>query len=99
MLLKKMAVAGTLESGDVQIAVIPNAGSGITIELESSVKAQFGDAIVGTVRQVLEAFDVSDVTVRLQDMGALDCVIQARLRCALCRAAEVRYDWTREDTK
>ena len=99
MTLKIPAVAGTLESSDVQIAIAPNSGRGIDIDLESDVKAQFGEAIEETVRSVLAEFDITDATVRLLDKGALDCVIRARLRCAICRSAEEAYDWTREDVK
>lgn len=99
MTLKIPAVAGTLESSDVQIAIAPNPGLGIDIELESDVKAQFGESIEETVRSVLAEFDIADASVRLLDKGALDCVIRARLRCAICRSAEEAYDWTREDAK
>ena len=99
MTLKIPAVAGTLESSDVQISIAPNPGRGIDIDLVSDVKAQFGEAIAETVRSVLEEFDISDASVRLLDKGALDCVIRARLRCAVCRSAEEPYDWTREDVK
>ena len=99
MTLKIPAVAGTLESSDVQISIAPNPGRGIDIDLVSDVKAQFGEAIEETVRSVLEEFDISDASVRLLDKGALDCVIRARLRCAVCRSAEEPYDWTREDVK
>lgn len=97
MTLKIPAVAGTLESSDVQIAIAPNPGRGVEIDLESDVKAQFGDSIEETVRSVLAEFDIADASVRLLDKGALDCVIRARLRCAICRSAETPYDWTRED--
>ena len=52
MELKKPAVAGTLESSDVQITLRPNEGEGINIQLTSDVQAMFGDAIEATVRQV-----------------------------------------------
>lgn len=99
MTLKIPAVAGTLESSDVQIAIAPNPGRGIQIDLESDVKAQFGEAIEQTVRDVLAEFAITDASVRLLDKGALDCVIRARLRCAVCRSAEEAYDWSREDAK
>lgn len=99
MTLKIPAVAGTLESSDVQIAIAPNPGRGIQIDLESDVKAQFGEAIEETVRAVLAEFEITDASVRLLDKGALDCVIRARLRCAVCRSAGEAYDWTREDAK
>lgn len=97
MILKIPAAAGTLESSDVQIFVSPNPDGGICIELESDVKSQFGDAIEETVFRVLEEFGIRDARVRLVDKGALDCVIRARLRCAICRSAQTPYDWTLED--
>lgn len=97
MELKKPAVAGTLESSDVQITLRPNPGQGIQINLQSDVKAMFGDAIEATVRNVLSEFDVRDALVEVNDKGALDFAIRARMECAVCRAAEVGFDWGRSD--
>ena len=97
MELLKTAMVGTLESNDVLITLSPNQGNGIQIELDSIVAAQFGESIRRTVRQVLQEFDVTDADVHLQDKGALDCAIRARMRCVICRSAEIRYDWTKED--
>ena len=88
MEILKSAVAGTLESSDVQISIAPNPGRGIDIDLVSDVKAQFGEAIEETVRSVLQEFDISDASVRLLDKGALDCTIRARVGAAAFRAAE-----------
>ena len=57
----------------------------------------FGDAIEATVRDVLKEFDVNDAQVSIVDKGALDFVIRARMQCAICRAAEIQYDWGKED--
>lgn len=97
MELKKPAMAGTLESSDVQITLRPNPGQGIQINLQSDVKAMFGDAIEATVRNVLAEFDVKDALVDVNDKGALDFAIRARMECAVCRAAEVGFDWGRSD--
>jgi len=97
MELKKPAVAGTLESSDVQITLRPNPGQGIQINLQSDVKAMFGDAIEATVRNVLSEFDVRDALVDVNDKGALDFAIRARMECAVCRAAEAGFDWGRSD--
>ena len=88
MELKKPAVAGTLESSDVQITLRPNPGQGIQINLQSDVKA---------VRHLLSEFDVRDALVDVNDKGALDFAIRARMECAVCRAAEVGFDWGRSD--
>lgn len=97
MELKKPAMAGTLESSDVQITLRPNPGQGIQIDLKSDVKAMFGDAIEATIRSVLAEFDVKDAFVDVNDKGALDFAIRARMECAVCRAAEVSFDWGRSD--
>lgn len=97
MILKKPAVAGTLESSDCQIILRPNPGQGIQIDLDSVVETTFGDAITQTVRQVLAEFGVDEAQVEIHDKGALDFAIRARTQCAVCRAAEIPYDWTKED--
>lgn len=97
MELKKPAMAGTMESSDVQITLRPNPGQGIVVHLQSDVAVMFGDAIEATVRAVLAEFDVHDALVDVKDKGALDFVIRARMQCAVCRAAEVQYDWGKGD--
>lgn len=95
--LKKSAAAGTMESSDVMISIEPNGGQGIVIEIESCVKDIFGDAIEASIRDVLRKFDVQSGLVRVHDRGALDFALRARLACAVCRAAEITYDWSEED--
>ena len=97
MELKKPAVAGTMESSDIMVTLRPNEGRGIEIDIQSDVKATFGDAIEATIREVLAEFGVTDAVVAVVDKGALDFVIRARMQCAVCRAAEVSYDWGKED--
>jgi citrate lyase subunit gamma (acyl carrier protein) len=97
MKLKIAASAGTLESSDVQITLRPNPGQGIQIDLESDVKATFGDAIEATVRRMLSEFDIKDALVAVNDKGALDFVIRSRMQCAICRASGTRFDWGKED--
>ena len=96
MNIKKPAMAGTLESSDILITLQPN-DDGIKIDLQSNVLATFGDAIEATIREVLREFDIQNIYVNAVDRGALDCTIRARMQCAVCRAAEIRYDWSKED--
>ena len=86
MKIIKTAVAGTLESSDVLVEVAPAAS--VSVEIESAVLAQFGDAIEASVREVLAQFDVSGAAVRVTDRGALDCTIRARVETALKRGAK-----------
>ena len=98
MILKKYATAGTLESSDCMVSDAPNPDGGISVDLKSDVLAQFGDAIEVTILEVLKELEVTDAEITVLDHGALDCAIRARTMCALCRSAEVKYDWAREDT-
>ncbi len=95
--LVKPAMVGSLESSDAQIRIEPNPGKGIEIHMESVVKVQFGDSILATARAVLDEFGVTDALVSINDKGAVDCAIRARMQAAVCRASETSYDWTRED--
>lgn len=86
MEVKHNAIAGTLESSDVQIMISPN--EGLNIELKSNVKKQYGDQIMETVHEVLESFEISNASIKIQDQGALDCTIRARLQTAILRASD-----------
>ena len=97
MELKKPAVAGTLESSDVQVTLRPNPGQGVVLNIQSDVMGMFGNAIEATVRSVLDEFGVKDAVVDVNDKGALDFVIRSRVQCAVTRAAEVQFDWGKED--
>lgn len=85
MKIVKNAVAGTLESSDAYVQVSPNE-SGIEIVLESVVLTQFGDAIKASVMEVLAENGVTDAKVAVNDRGAIDCTIRARVETALKRA-------------
>jgi len=92
MSLQKVGIAGTLESGDVFIEVSPGK-DGINIDLESTVKTQFGKYIEKVVKEVCSEFKLKDVNVKLQDKGALDCTIKARMITAIERAGGGEYEF------
>ena len=91
MQITKDAIAGTLESSDAQIRIAPN--SSLEIELNSSVGKQFGDDILATINEVLAQFNVTAAKIIVEDKGALDCVLRARLNAALLRATDEAIDW------
>lgn len=78
------ASAGTLESSDAYVEIEPYA-QGIEINLESVVKAQFGDAIEAAVRETLAECGVERAKLTISDRGALDCVLRARVEAAVAR--------------
>ena len=84
--LIRRATAGTLESSDIYVELEPNKGGGLEIELESVVYQQFGRQILGVARETLAGLGVEAGRLRLNDRGALDCVIRARIEAAVLRA-------------
>lgn len=94
MEIKKTALAGTLESSDIQI-LITKGTKGIEIELESDVKKQFGDQICQVISKTLADFGISQAKIKAVDKGALGCVIKARTIAAAQRAIDnsQELDW------
>lgn len=80
----KTACAGTDEKSDVVVQVEPGA-DGVVLEVHSVVANQFGPAIEASVREVAAQLGVTDVIIRANDRGALDCVLRARVETALRR--------------
>ena len=89
MLLKKSAIAGTLESSDVQIMIEPSQ-NGIELFLTSSVMNLYGKQIKSTILTTLANLGVENARLTVVDKGAVDCTIKARVECAVFRAAEIK---------
>lgn len=82
------AFAGTLESSDLQVRISPSTLGNIDISLESSVEKQFGTAINALVLSTLKEMGVTSAKLEIEDKGALDCVIKARVQAAVMRACD-----------
>ena len=87
MKIKKMAVAGTLESSDAMVTVEPwEDEKGIDLQLDSVVIHQYGSHIKKVVLDTLGRLEVKDVRIMVVDKGALDCTLRARVECAVFRS-------------
>ena len=80
----KPASAGTMESSDVLVELVP--AEGREIQLTSVVEAQFGDSIRAVADEMRNQFDLQNVCLRIDDRGALECVLRARIETAILRA-------------
>lgn len=92
--IKKTALAGTLESSDIQIT-LSKGDNGINIDLDSSVEELYGDQIRKVITETLNAYGIDNANVKAVDKGALDCVVKARAMAAAQRALETtdQLDW------
>ena len=87
--------AGTLESGDILIEVEPTLDE-TDIFLRSSVLSLYGQQIRAVLLKTVEELDLQGVFITVQDKGALDCTIRARLLTAVARAGGPVLPWQGE---
>jgi len=66
--------------------VEPKSRGGLKVSLTTKVEAMYGDAVRATVRRTLEALGLRHGEVSVEDRGALDFVLMARLEAAVKRA-------------
>ena len=92
--ITKTALAGTLESSDIQIT-LSKGDNGVNIDLDSSVEELYGDQIRKVITDTLAAYGIKNANVKAVDKGALDCVVKARTMAAAQRALETtdQPDW------
>jgi len=79
----KIGSAGTLESNDALVTV--QEGVGIVVSIDSIVDAFFHDRIEAEIKGELARMKVQNVQVTVQDKGALDFTLRARVRTAIER--------------
>lgn len=84
MKIVQPAIAGTLESSDLIVKVSPNE-NGLDVIINSEVYKQFGERITEVVNETLCAFNIQQGQIIVDDKGALDCVIRARMQVAILR--------------
>lgn len=80
----KTAHTGTLESMDcIVTATERGAGSGVVISITGSGSTRFKTAMEKEITRVLTSLNVSDLDIAVQDNGALDLVLGARVEAAV----------------
>ncbi|NOY59713.1 MAG: HpcH/HpaI aldolase/citrate lyase family protein [Calditrichaeota bacterium] len=73
------ARSGRAQKGDLVVEGEHREKGGVSVEIESSVKALFGARIEDVVRDSLRTLSAGDVHFKIKDNGALDHVIMARV--------------------
>ncbi|MGE4298999.1 MAG: citrate lyase acyl carrier protein [Desulfovibrionaceae bacterium] len=86
MKIVKAGLAGSLESNDCLVGVYPVDEDGVQVAVESIVLAQFGGQIEAVARETLASLGVAAVRAHIQDKGALECTLRARIEAAVGRA-------------
>jgi len=81
----KAVVAGSDSKNDLKIT-LEVGGSGRHVEIQSRVQEKFGEAIREDVITILDEYQIKDVQVLVEDLGALDYAVKARVETAVKRA-------------
>lgn len=87
MEVKRTATAGSLESSDVLVTVTPAASSAVDLKIESIVIKQYGKRIRSVTEEIVKTAGIKGASVLVQDRGALECTLRARLETAIARAS------------
>ncbi len=68
---------------DCKVTLELTKSGGVKIELISKIKEYFGDNIISLAKDELKFFDVKNAKMKIEDRGALDYVIAARIEAAI----------------
>ncbi len=84
--MSKIGIAGNYGKGiksdcRVQFELLHNGG--LQIEINSKVKALYGKSITKLAYDMLSFFDIQDAKLTIEDTGALDFVLSARIEAAV----------------
>ncbi len=78
-----ISMAGSVESCDCLITLYES--DKLEINLESDVIIQYGEQIKKVINDTLEYYNIKNLKVNIDDKGALDYTLKARLEVALKR--------------
>lgn len=80
------ARAGSAESNDVLVIISPS--DDLTIDISSEVSVQYGEEIEKVIREKLQDLGVEKAQIKIEDKGALDFTLRARVEAAVLRGAK-----------
>ncbi len=94
--MDKTGTAGNKGPGirsDVWVSVTPAQSGGLKISLKSKVKTLFGRQIIALTQRIFRHFEIEHAEVEIEDAGAVDFVLAARLEAAIHQVFETGKDF------
>lgn len=89
MIMGKIGEAGKLSEtarSDCYVKIELKDSGGLNVTLKSRVECMYGDRIREFTKEVLNGLEIHNCDVYVEDYGALDFVLAARIECAVKRA-------------
>ena len=87
---KEIFVGRSEQKSDLYIRMKKKTTGGVAIEMKSSVGAMFGGSIRRALEETLGVLGISDIEIEVDDRGALEYVIQARVEAGVRRLYDVK---------
>jgi len=87
---------GEKDRSDCKVVLEITTSGGIQIDLVSKVKSLYGDTIIRISKEVLKFFSIEHANLVIEDKGALDFVICARLEAAIKQLVETDKEFLPE---
>ncbi len=84
---------GTDVKSDVFVELILNTGGGINIDLQSKLKTLFGKQIRSLAKDVLRFFEIKQASLKIEDTGALDFVLAARIESVVKQLIDTEKEY------
>lgn len=97
--MKKTAVAGNWGDGvrsDCRVTLDLTETEGLNIQLLSKVKEYFGEHIISLAKKELEFFGLKNARIKIEDSGALDHVLAARIESAVKQLIKTNKEYLPE---
>ena len=94
--MSKVATAGNYGKkirSDCKVTLELKASGGIQVDLNSKVEAYFGEKIISLAKDELKFFGVKNARITIEDRGALDFVIAARIEAAVKQLLEIEKEY------
>lgn len=94
--MKKIGIAGNFGKGiksDCQARIELKAEGGLQIEINSKVIALYGKSIRKLAEDILHFYAIENATLRIEDSGAVDFVLAARIEAAIRQVIDTNQEF------
>jgi citrate lyase subunit beta/citryl-CoA lyase len=81
--IAKAGNSGPKVRSDCQVTIELKSSGGLKIDLNSKVKAIYEKSIINLIKNVFNSFGLKNAVINMNDSGALDFVLSARLEAAI----------------
>lgn len=88
--------AGPKVRSDCRVEIVLTEKGVVEIDIASKVKSLYGESIESLCREILGFYGISSADVKIDDYGAFDYVIAARIEAALRKLGKAEKPWLPE---